>query len=111
MLEKNQYVLQLIHSTQLRFRVTNDTFTSSQELVLCTYSWTITPRRWRVRDIDAHSEGAVAWKEVAGVFGVRDGIVVKPTPAITVYFILERVDAKCWMLTSIDERSSPPAKL
>ncbi len=77
-----------------RCRMTNNIFTSFQALVLRTPGWTITPRRWRIRDLDAHSEGVVGWKEVAGVFGVRDGIVVMPTPAIAVDSILERVDAK-----------------
>lgn len=77
-----------------RCRMTDDTFTSFQALVIRTPGWTITPRRWRIRDIDAHTEGLVRWKEITGVFGVRDGTVVTPTTAISKDSILERIDAK-----------------
>lgn len=55
-------------------------YTSFQALVMRTPGWSMTPKRWRIRDIDNHvGASGVKWTETLGVFGLYDSEVVHPT--------------------------------
>lgn len=55
------------------------TFHGFQAIVVRTPGWSIQPRDFRVKDLDAHADTIASWKEVAGVFGMYKGEVVSPS--------------------------------
>lgn len=77
-------------------------YTSFQAAVLRTPGWTITPRRFRLRDVDAHDDGAAGWTETAGVFGLHSGALVTPILYTADSTALSKADA---VLTAADAKA------
>eukprot|EP00171_Calliarthron_tuberculosum_P021007 IDg21007t1 len=70
------------------------TFDSFQAMIVRTPGWAMQPRRFNIMDIDAHIEGSVSWKEVAGVFGVYNGELVAPIVSIALNSVLSVGEGK-----------------
>lgn len=70
-------------------------FVSFQAIVIKTPGWTMTPRKIRLLDIDAHQapdadpNGPSSWREVAGVFGMHGSQLVAPVIEINDEAVLE----------------------